>query len=68
MTNSVKLVADELIICLINEAVSNMYKCKMYAYFKYAPDCFNLVLIYYVDDCVYWYTYEELRKWFMDTL
>ena len=24
MTNSVKLVADELIICLINEAVSNM--------------------------------------------
>ena len=26
------------------------------------------VAVYYVDDCVYWYTSEAFRKWFVDTL
>ena len=34
----------------------------------YAPYGSKLVLLYYVDDCVYWYTYDELRKWFVDKL
>ena len=25
-------------------------------------------MLSYVDDCVYWYTYEEPGKWFVDTL
>ena len=34
----------------------------------YAPDGSILVVLSCVDACVYWYTYEELRKWFVDTL
>ena len=26
------------------------------------------VVLSYVDDCVYWYTYEALGQWFVDTL
>ena len=25
-------------------------------------------MLYYVDDCIYWYISEELGKWFVDTL
>ena len=38
----------------------------MSIYYKYAPYGSNLVLLYYVDDCVYWYTYEKRVKWFVD--
>ena len=40
----------------------------MYLYYKYVPDVYKLVVLYYVDDCVYWYTSEELVKWFVGTL
>ena len=40
----------------------------MYVYYKYVPDGSNLVLLYYVGDCVYWYTYEEIGKWFVDKI
>ena len=40
----------------------------MSIYYKHAPDGSKLVVLYYVYDCVYWYTYEELGKWFVDTL
>ena len=40
----------------------------MSVYYKYAPDGSRLVVLYYVDECVYWYTYEELVKWFVDLL
>ena len=39
----------------------------MSVYYKYAPDSSKLVVLYYIDDCVYWYTYEVLGKWFVDT-
>ena len=32
------------------------------------PDGSKNVVLYYVDDCVYWYTNEDLGKWFVDTL
>ena len=35
---------------------------------RYAPDGSKLVVLSYVDDCIYWYTYEEIGKWFVDTL
>ena len=40
----------------------------MSIYYKYAPDGSKIVVLSYVDDCVYWYTNEDLRKWFVDTL
>ena len=40
----------------------------MYIYYKYAPYGKKIKLLSYVDDCFYWYTYEYLGKWFVDTL
>ena len=37
-------------------------QCNMYIYYKYAPDGKKVVVLSYVDDCVYWYTYEAIRK------
>ena len=39
----------------------------MSIYYKYAPDGSNIVVLSYVDDCVYWYTNEDIGKWFVDT-
>ena len=40
----------------------------MSIYYKYATDGSKVVVLSYVDDCVYWYTNEDLGKWFVDTL
>ena len=40
----------------------------MSVYYKYVIDVSRLVVLSYVDDCVYWYTYAELGKWFLETL
>ena len=40
----------------------------MSIYYKYAPDGSKIVVLSYVDDCVYWYTNEDPGKWFFDTL
>ena len=40
----------------------------MSIYYKYAPDGSKIVFLSYVDDCVYWYTNEDLGKWFVDNL
>ena len=40
----------------------------MSIYYKYAPDGSKIVVLSYVDDCVYWYTNEDLGKGFVDTL
>ena len=40
----------------------------MSIYYKYAPDGSKIVVLSYVDDCIYWYTNEDLGKWFVDTL
>ena len=40
----------------------------MSIYYKYAPYGTQGFVLYYVDDCVYWYTNEDLGKWFVDTL
>ena len=40
----------------------------MSIYYKYSPDESKVVVLSYVDDCVYWYTNEDLGKWFVDTL
>ena len=40
----------------------------MSIYYKYAPDGSKIVVLSYVDNCVYWYTSEALGIWFVDTL
>ena len=40
----------------------------MSIYYKYEPYGAKIVILSYVDDCIYWYTYEALGKWFVDTL
>ena len=67
MNNSGKLFADEFKNWLIYEAVFNHSKCKMSVYYKYALGGSRLFVWSNVDECVYWYTSEELGKWFVDT-
>ena len=64
MTNSVKLFSDELTNWLIDKAGFNH---QIYVYYKYVTDGSKLVVLSYVYDCVYWYKYEELGKWFVGT-
>ena len=40
----------------------------MSIYYKYAPYGSKIVVLSYVDDCVYWYTNGDIGKWFVDTL
>ena len=67
MNNSGKLFSDELIEWFL-EAGFIRYQCHMSIYYKYAPDGTNVSVLSYVYDCVYWYTYEDLGKWFVDDL
>ena len=67
MTNSGKLFADELKEWLL-EAGFIQSQCQMSIYYKYAPDGSKIVVLSYVDDCVYFYINEDLGKWFVDTL
>ena len=67
MTKSRKLFADELTEWLIKEGFVQS-QCQMSIYYKYAPDGSNIFVLSYVDDFVYWYTNEDIGKWFFDTL
>ena len=67
MINSGKLFTDKLIEWLL-EAGLIQSKCHMYIYDKHAPDGTRVSVLFYVDDCLYWYTYEALGKWFVETL
>ena len=55
MTNSGKLFADELTEWLIEEGFMKS-QCQIYIYYKYAPDGSKIIVLSYVDDCVYWDT------------
>ena len=67
MTNSGKLLADELTEWLFESGFIQS-QCQMSIYYKYAPYGSKIVVLSYVDYCVYWYTNEDLGKWFVDTL
>ena len=67
MANCGKLFADEMTEWLIKAGFIQS-QCQMYIYYKYAPDGSKIVVLYYVDDCVYWYTNEDNGKLFVDTL
>ena len=65
MTKSGKLFDDELTEWL-HEVGFIQSQCQMSVYYKYVPDGSKIIVLSYVDDCVYWYNYEAIRKWFVD--
>ena len=67
MTNSGELFADELTECLLESGFIQP-QCQMSIYYKYAPYGSKIVVLSYVDDCVYWYKNEDLGKWSVDNL
>ena len=54
VTNSGKLFADEIINWLIDDSEFNQSKFQMYVFYKYAPDSSKLVVLSYLDECIYW--------------
>ena len=68
MNNYGKLFSDEITNLMIGEAGFNHYKFQISVYYKYESDGSKLVLLSYVDDFLYWYTSEELGKWFWGIL
>ena len=67
MSNSGNRFAEELTEWVI-EAGFIKSKCQMSIDYNYASDGSKIVVLSYVDDCVYWYTNEDIGKWFVDTL
>ena len=66
MTNYGKLFPDELTEWLLEASfVQSQYQ--MSIYYNYAQDVSKHFVLSYVDDCVYWYTNEDLGKWFVHT-
>ena len=61
MTNSGKLFANELTEWLL-EAGFIQSQCQMSIYYNYAPYESKIVVLSYIDECVYWYTSEALGK------
>ena len=61
MTKSGKLFADELTELLL-EAGFILSQCQMSIYYKCAPDGSKIVVLSYIDDCVYWYKNEYPGK------
>ena len=67
MTNYGKLFADELTEWLIEPGFIQ-YQFQISIYYKYALDGTKIVVLYYIEDCVYYYTYESLGNIFVETL
>ena len=68
MTNYGKLFSDRLTKWLMDVAGLKQSQFPMYIYYNYVPYGSKLVVLSYVVDCVFWYTSEELVKWFVYTL
>ena len=68
MNNSVKLFADDLNNWMVYIAGFKQSQYQISIYYKYSTYVSKLVVLSYVDTCVFWYTYEEPGKWFVDTL
>ena len=68
MTNCGKCFADELTNCLIYETGFNQSKFKVSVYYNFSTYGSKIVVLSYVDYCVYWYMSEKPGNWFVDTL
>ena len=67
ITNYGELFADELTDWLLESGFIQS-KFQMSIYYNYSPDGTYIVVLSYVDDCLYWYASEALGKWFVDAL
>ena len=65
VTKSGKLFADEFIEWLL-ESVFIQSQCQISIYYKYALYGSKIVVLSHVDDCVYWYANEDIRKYAKD--
>ena len=63
-TNSGKFSDNELTEWLIETSFIQS-QCQMSVYYNYSPDGSKIIVLPYVDDCVYCYTNEDLGKWVM---
>ena len=68
MNNYEKLFTDELINWMVDNSGFKQSQFQMSIYCKYTPHGSKLVVLSYVDEYSYWYKFEELLKWFVDTL
>ena len=68
MNNDGKLFAYKLTNLMIDVSAFKQSQCQIYIHYKYAPDGSKLVVLSYFYECLYWYTYEELGKWFVNTI
>ena len=64
MNNSGRLFSDELTNCFIDESWFKQLQCQISIYYNYAPYGSKLVVLSYVDDCIF----VELGNIFVDTL
>ena len=67
MNNYGKLCAYEFTEWLLDSGfIQSKYQISIYN--KYVLYGTKIVVLSYVDDCVYWYTFESFGKWFVDSL
>ena len=64
ITNSGKLLYNKITEWLIESGFIK-YKYQMSIYYKYVQYGKEMVVLLYIDDCVYCYTSEALGKWFV---
>ena len=62
ITNYVNIFSEDLTNWLIYESGLKQSQCQMSIYYRYTPYGSRLVVLSYVDYCVYWYTSEERGK------
>ena len=68
MTNYGKLFSGDINNWLIYVAGFKQSQYQMSIYYNYASEISRLIMLSYVDDFIYWYKYEDLAKWFVDTI
>ena len=68
MTSSGKLFSDKLNNCMIYVTGLKWPQRQISIYYKNATDGSDLVVLSYVSECEFCYTYEEVVAWFVDTL
>ena len=68
MNNYGNLCDNELTDWLINKAGFIQSQFQLSIYYNYAPYGTDIVVLSYVDDCVYWYASEALGKKFLDSI
>ena len=59
--------ADQLTNFLIDVSGLKQPRFQISIYYKYATNWYKIVVLFYVYGFVYWYTYEEIVKCFVDT-